>query len=167
MAWTSCSLGRVLEPVISPSSLSPSQGVWVLTRSCLLPSYQTVCGSLFYSLVVKRAILLVFKSIPVRVILYVVVLLMCSWGELSLVSSYSAILMPPSRKTYYMYLFSFLSYLFPIVTIPNIHHSSQVAFPHSRRFSCHSLRCQTWLFSSILACECVSFFFSSSLLILI
>lgn len=63
--------------------------VWVPIRSFLFPSYKTPFGS-FFSLSCRRAILLVLRWSPARAILYIAVVLMSSWREVSPISSHSA-----------------------------------------------------------------------------
>lgn len=53
VAWTSYSSGRLFEPVIFRTLLGHVLRVWVPTRSLLLPSYQTLCGSFFTALIVE------------------------------------------------------------------------------------------------------------------
>lgn len=95
MAWTLCYPWRIPEPVISPSSsVCPSKRVG--PDQIAPPSFLPDSVWIFvYSPGYRIAILLVLMLISVRVALYVVVVLMCLWGKMSPVSSYSSILIFP------------------------------------------------------------------------
>lgn len=71
----------------SPTLLLSLTRVWVPTRSLLFPFYQTM-WILFYSLSCRKGVLLVFRPILAGVALYVVVVLMYSWGEESSFSTF-------------------------------------------------------------------------------
>ena len=98
-AWTPCSLGRPPSRWYPTLLLGHLLRVQVWTRSLFLPSSQTLCGSFlfkfFYSFGCRKAMLLVVRSFSARIALYVAVVLMCSWEEVSSGSSYSTMLIPP------------------------------------------------------------------------
>ena len=66
--------------------MGPTVVMWVPIRSFLFSSYKTPFGS-FFSLSCRRAILLVLRWSPAGAILYIAVVLMCSWREVSPMSS--------------------------------------------------------------------------------
>lgn len=94
----SCTLGRSLMFVISPSSFGLPTEVYVLTRLLLFSSFllisiisssqcECVCVSLcfFFSILIcKRGILLVSRLFSERFVLHVVVVLVFSWEKVSL-----------------------------------------------------------------------------------
>lgn len=84
-------------------AMSCSDGVWILTRPCLCPSYPSKCGFFFFFLVVK-IFLLDFRLVSEIVSLYVVVILMCLWEGVSQGSSYCAILSSSLNRNQFKFL---------------------------------------------------------------
>ena len=82
-------------------AMSCSDGVWILTRPRLCPSYPSQCG--FFSLVVK-VFLLGFRLVSEIVSLYVVVILMCLWKKMCQGSSYSATLSSSLNRNRFKFL---------------------------------------------------------------
>ena len=99
VVWTPHSPGRIPMPVISPSSsvFSPRN---VGPNRITSPSLPNSMWIFLYSLDCRRIFLPVSILFSVRIALCVVVFLICSWGKLSSVSSFSTILISSSRISF-------------------------------------------------------------------
>lgn len=113
-AWVS---NIALEPLFPMEDLSAwdipflflitHYGAGLQLEMLLFSFYQALYGSLFHNLGCRRAVLLVFRSFSARVSLFVVVVLMFSWGEVISGSFYPMILISTSVVVFYYNVFKF------------------------------------------------------------